>query len=322
MAETLDKVFEGIHKAKERRLSWYMVAADAAEIADPKAWRSRYPSKEVMWATIEESTGYGRNLLQRYVTTFRALAEIEQKHRSELQDVLGSKPRSAGCLAARIGPFAPAEVATRAYKLDAAEGLALIRRMLVGKLSTSRVREEYKDLLNRQPEGKVVSFKSVGDARRELDQKVAALEGSAAVLYGNEDVRFYYRRYRFSLVNIDVTALTWQGLGLSFVDGFVVLHGIPPKAEDDYQELLSKVDYRASFFRHLWLYIANPEKWSLERISQDLNRLGLLTVGIASYEETGEVKVLRRPRGGDKPQRYQTVVEEVMRQGIPDFAAE
>ena len=112
-------------------------------------------------------------------------------------------------------------------------------------------------------------------------------------------------------MNIDVTALTWQGLGLSFVDGFTTLDGMPPKTEEGYQELLSMTDYRASFFRHLWLYSTNPEKWPLERISQDLNRLGLLYVGIASHGESRDVKVLRRPRGTEKPQRYQTVVEEV-----------
>jgi hypothetical protein len=106
------------------------------------------------------------------------------------------------------------------------------------------------------------------------------------------------------------------------VDGFTTVDGVPPKTAESYQELLSMTDYRASFFRHLWLYSTKPEKWPLERLSQDLNRLGLLTVGIASHGESGEVKVLRRPRGTDRPQRYQTVVEEVMRQGIPDFAAE
>jgi len=319
---TLDEGLKNLHQAKDRKLPWAEVAEIVADITGAKEWRTRYASREDMWAALEESTGFKRNILQRFATTYRAISEIEQKHRAELRDALGLKASGRGSLAWAIGSFGKAELVTRAYKIDAADGLPLIRRVLISGLSINDIREEYREILNRQPEGKIVRFKSAADARQDMARSIAALEENASLLYGNEDARFYYGRYRFSLVSIDAVALAWQGLSVSFVDGFVIVQGAPPKAEADYQELLSKIDYRASFFRHLWLYAPMPGNWPLERISQDMNRLGLLSVGIALREEGGEVRVVRRPRGGEKPPRYHTVIEEVMRQGIPDFAAD
>jgi len=80
-----------------------------------------------------------------------------------------------------------------------------------------------------------------------------------------------------------------------------VLPPSPPRTETGHQDLLSRTEYAASLFRHLWLYAPAPDQWLMDRLIRDLGRLDLMAVGIVALDDSSDLRVLRQACAGDKP---------------------
>lgn len=317
----LDERLETLSKLPAKRSDWGKVAAIVADLADDHDWQKRFSSKAAMWEDLGGRIGSNQNMASRLAQTYRGVCAIEAKHQDELRDVLKPNAGRLVSLAEALSSFGKAELIVRTYKKDPNIGLDLVRKVVLGGMPVSQLKDEYNDLVNSLAPGRRRRFKTVSQAVQEKSQ-ISQLEENASLIYGGDEARFYYGRYHFRLVSVDAVALSWRDMKISFVDGFVLAAPISQDKNREYQNLLSATDYQASFFRHLWLYFPMMIDGFADRLGDDLNRLGLATVGILVETEPGEIKAVRRPKAGEPPARYQTVLQEIMRQGIPDFGAE
>ncbi|WP_188664415.1 hypothetical protein [Terasakiella brassicae] len=318
--------FEKIQGAKAKRMDWLELASCVEKMLQSPELLSVYPNREAFWNDVEQATGYSRNALQRQSTTKRLLENHEKAEKDFLQEMLGLKEWKPGIVAEIIGQFPKMELYFRIYKYDPMEAIKLLKRMQEEPVSVAKIRDILSRLLDKNPTFEPYTpthtFQSRHNKSRanEERERTAALEQQQAIIYESENVSIYFDHFQFRYVSIDAVALQHGEEGqISNLDGFLILKGLTPKRDSTFQRLLATIDYRSSFFRHLWLYSMNTSPWPLDQINSAIDELGIQQIGIIEYNPKSGLEIMRKPESSEKPMRYNIVMNEIMRQGIKDY---
>lgn len=320
--ESLDDLLAQIQDAQARRMDWIELGAVIAKIRQQPEWAKSFSTREAFWDELGNVTGYGRNTLQRMTSTLEKLRLMQKAEPALLKAVVGKRAREEDVLARIIGNVQKAEFIARIYKYEPESAFRQIQQMTESRIPVIQLREVWNEIINSRPEMRSPGFVSPKkDGSKDLKQeRLAELDEQRSLLYAGEDASIYFGRYKFELVSADAVGICCEkDGGLRFVDGFMIFDRVRPRTDSAFEECLAGIDYRARFFRHLWIFAPFEMDHTLDKIGDAMDKLGILQAGIVKYEDDVGLKIVRRPNGTEKPSRYQMVVQDVMRQGIPDF---
>lgn len=321
-------LFVPIEEARHKRMDWIALADAVTELKMSADVRRACPTREDFWETAAVASGYTRNALQRMATTVTRIREIEEHNKAEIKKCLSMRKWSDGALLRALEHFPKAEIFARIHRLEPAEAWNLLQRMQSERFTVARLNEILKDLTNVDPRAQ--SFGRPGSViKPKTKERFALIDAHKQEIYADESVSIYFRRYKFPLVSADAVALSCSDEGaIEFIDAFQVLSSIAKKTDESFRDVLSSIDYKSRFFRHVWLFLADPADLNpelinppVERLTCAIDELGISRIGILTVTEDSEFRIIRRPKGNEKPERYQSALTEVMRQGVPDFGA-
>ncbi len=314
-------------------MNWVELAEAVNTLKKSPEMRQDYPTRKAFWDGLGQNTGYSANALQRMESTLVRIREIEKEDRKALKENLGLKKWREGALLNALDHFPKAEIFARIHKLDPAEAGYLLQRMQSERMSVNRMKEILRDISNSNPD--VPKFVTPGQKPLDARQRFSVIDEHKNEIYTGGEVSIYFRRYKFPFVSADAVATkSNEDGGIEFIDAIQLIAGLRKKSEEGFRDFLSGVDFRTSFFRHLWIFLADPidvaepdgsdpifTQTPLDHLTQAVDELGIERIGIVAYDEGDGIKIIRRPKGDEKPKRYQSVLNEVMRQGLPDFGS-
>lgn len=327
-----DSIVQNLNKikdAKKNRMMWTTLAETLVVLKKSPDMRREFPDRAAFWEMLAPHTGYSRNALQRMESTLRRIREIEKENREALRRTLGVESWENGLLLKVLNHFPKAEIFARMHRLDAAEARHLLERMTTERISVSQMKDVLRDVTNAHPDTPKFVV-SRGEERTDPREWFVRLDNNKGEIYSGIEVGIYYRQYAFSYVSADAIAISCNDDGgIAFIDAFQVVTNLEEKTDDGFRDLLSAIDYRSSFFRHVWLVLVGEARkadsfatnYPVESLEHGIDELGIQGIGIIRLSDEGDLDVVRLPRGGDKPTRYRSVLTDVMRQGVPDFGA-
>ncbi|MBO6947535.1 MAG: hypothetical protein JJ855_06105 [Rhodospirillales bacterium] len=318
-------LFAPIEDARRKRMDWIAIADAVTELKNAPVTRTTFSTREEFWEAAAAASGYTRNALQRMATTVVRIREIEQANKESIKKCLSRRKWSDDILLEALDHFPKAEIFARIHRLEPAEAWQLLERMQTEKFSVIRLKEILRDISNTVP--RTQQFSQPGAGKAVVNERFAMIDAHKSEIYADDAVNIYFRRYRFPLVSADAVALSCnEDGGIEFIDAFQIVSSISKKSDEGFRDLVSGIDFKTSFFRHVWLFLADPADMDtdqfnppIERLSRAVDELGISRLGIVTISDDAEFRVLRRPKGNDKPARYQNALTEVMRQGVPDF---
>ncbi len=322
---SIDSQFDRIRDARSRRMDWIELADAIVTIERSPDLKLLHGTKEDFWKNLTELTGYDRNTLQRMTSVLRNLRRIQKEERKTLQEIFAERSAEKDLLARIVENVHKAEFLIRIYRTEPNTAFDLIERMKREKVPVARVREAWGEVLNSHPERRAPDFRVASHAfpgNATKTQRLAELEEHKSLIYGGDNASIYFNRYKFAFVSADAVGICCEDDGgLRFVDGFMILDRPAPKSDSAWENCFASIDYRSRFFRHLWIFAPFEAESALAKISKGIDKLDIPQVGIVKYEGEVGIKVLRRPSNNAKPSRYPMLVQDIMRQGIPDFGA-
>jgi len=319
--QSFDELLAKLDNARDRRLPWTEIAMLINAIEKTPAGKQYSANKEHFWEMLAQKTRYTRNALQRMRSTLIRGNAIADREKMKLQEILGQRALEPNALFDVLGHFHTAELFARIHSADPDAALDLLAEMRDKKIPVVRIKEILSEVTNRKYSSSAApSFLMPKDALHRKDA-LALIDEHKSLLYGGDDVSIYFKRYDFEFVSIDAVGIRCGEDGaLQLVDGFMFMTGSPGNNKLAFQNLLSDIDYRSSFFRHVWLCRNSSFRWPSEEINFAIDALDIHQVGIIEFDETdSEMKIVRRPKGDARPSRYSLTLREIMRQGIPDF---
>ncbi|EKF10348.1 hypothetical protein [Thalassospira profundimaris] len=319
--QSFDELLAKLDNARDRRLPWTEIAMLINAIEKTPAGKQYSANKEHFWEMLAQKTRYTRNALQRMRSTLIRGNAIADREKMKLQEILGQRALEPNALFDVLGHFHTAELFARIHSADPDAALDLLAEMRDKKVPVVRIKEILSEVTNRKYSSSAApTFLMPKDALHRKDA-LALIDEHKSLLYGGDDVSIYFKRYNFEFVSIDAVGIRCGEDGaLQLVDGFMFMTGSPGNNKLAFQNLLSDIDYRSSFFRHVWLCRNSSFRWPSEEINFAIDALDIHQAGIIEFDETGsEMKIVRRPKGNDRPSRYSLTLREIMRQGIPDF---
>lgn len=320
-AQSFDELLSKLDDARGRRMAWTQIASIINEIEKTPAGKQYSANKEHFWEMLAQKTRYTRNALQRMRSTLIRGNAIAEREKTKLQEILGKRAFDPNALFDVLGHFHTAELFARIHSADPDAALNLLAQMRDERVPVVRIKEILSEVTNRKYSSSAApSFLMPKDVLHR-EQALALIDEHKSLLYGSDDVSIYFKRYAFEFVSIDAVGIRCGDDGaLQLVDGFMFMTGSPAKHKLAFQNLLSDIDYRSSFFRHVWLCRTSSFRWPSKEINSAIDALGIQQVGIIEFDEnSGDLKILRRPKGDSRPLRYPLTLREIMRQGIPDF---
>ncbi len=278
-------------------------------------------NKEQFWEMLAQKTRYTRNALQRMRSTLIRGNIIADREKAKLQEILGQRALEPNALFDVLGHFHTAELFARIHSADPDAALHLLAQMRDERVPVVRIKEILSEVTNRKHSSSAAPSFLMPREVLHREQALALIDEHKSLLYGGDDVSIYFNKYEFEFVSIDAVGIRCGDDGaLQLVDGFMFMTGSPGKHKLAFQNLLSDIDYRSSFFRHVWLCRTCSFRWPSEEINSAIDALGIRQVGIIEFDEnSGDLKILRRSKGDSRPSRYPLTLREIMRQGIPDF---
>jgi len=319
--QSFDELLAKLDNARDRRLPWTEIAMLINAIEKTPTGKQYSANKEHFWEMLAQKTRYTRNALQRMRSTLIRGNAIADREKMKLQEILGQRALEPNALFDLLGHFHTAELFARIHSADPDAALDLLAEMRDKKVPVVRIKEILSEVTNRKYSSSAApTFLMPKDALHRKDA-LALIDEHKSLLYGGDDVSIYFKRYNFEFVSIDAVGIRCGEDGaLQLVDGFIFMTGSPGNNKLAFQNLLSDIDYRSSFFRHVWLCRNSSFRWPSEEINSAIDALDIHQVGIIDFdEEGGEMKIVRRPKGDTRPSRYSLTLREIMRQGIPDF---
>mgnify|MGYP005810909209 CR=1 FL=1 len=320
-AQSFDELLAKLDDARGRRMPWTQIASIINEIEKTPAGKQYSANKEHFWEMLAQKSGYTRNALQRMRSTLIRGNAIADREKTKLQEILGQRSLEPNALFDVLGHFHTAELFARIYSADPDAAFNLLAQMRDERVPVVRIKEILSEVTNRKHSSSAKpTFLTRKDALHR-EQALALIDEHKSLLYGGDDVSIYFKRYEFEFVSIDAVGIRCGDDGaLQLVDGFMFMTSVPARHKLAFQNLLSDIDYRSSFFRHVWLCRNSSFRWPSEEINAAIDALDIHQVGIIEFdEEGGEMKIVRRPKGDARPSRYSLTLREIMRQGIPDF---
>ncbi|MHC8491239.1 hypothetical protein ACTU44_00850 [Thalassospira sp. SM2505] len=319
--QSFDELLAKLENARERRLPWTEIAMLINAIEKTPTGKQYAANKEQFWEVLVQKTRYTRNALQRMRSTLIRGRAIAEREKVKLQEILGSRAHEPNALFDVLGHFHTAELFARIHSADADAALDLLAQMRDEKVPVIRIKEILSEVTNRKFSSSAIPKYLMPNEVIHRQQALALIDEHKSLLYAGEDVSIYFKRYEFEFFSIDAVGIRCGDDGaLQLVDGFMFLTGTPANNKQGFQNLLSDIDYRSSFFRHVWLCRTSSFRWPSEDILSAIDMLDIRQVGIIEFDENNaELKIIRRPKGDTRPARYSLTIREIMRQGIPDF---
>lgn len=320
-AHSFDELLEELDDARGRRMPWTQIASIINQIEKTPVGKQYAANKEQFWELLAKKTVYTRNALQRMRSTLIRCTTIAEREKTRLKEVLGPQSAEPNDLLDVLGHFHSAELFARIHSADADVAIELLGKMRNERVPVTRIKEILSEVTNRRHSSSSSTLFVMPKSFFHRKEALALIDEHKSQLYGGEDVSIYFKKYEFEFVSIDAVGIRCSEDGaLQLVDGFMFLTGSPLKNKLGFQNLLSDIDYRSSFFRHVWLCRSSSFRWSTEDIIVATDVLGIDQVGIIEVDErSSDMRVLRRPKGDNRPSRYSLTLREIMRQGIPDF---
>lgn len=326
MSQPVDvrEVLKTFHDTKNRKnFDWREVAGAFQRIRASGLWRQHYESHSAWLEAASSETDYSIGMLQRMLASYQFLALMEKGQSAVCKKLLDIEKVEKLSLST-------IEYAKRIYDIDPQQGLDTLKKVAMGEVTFTNVRDDYEGLIRSRNDAKrsmerhTVSPGKLGlrKAHQKLDDMRNAVEARALLLVDDPQAQVCFNKYKFKFVAPNGVIIGRKGAQITHVDGvdFRIV-----RVPGHYKQLLAEVVFASSFFRSYWLIVPKDGTRpvdnlliNVDKLLKDLPVLGIGSVGIAAIQETTNpsLEVLHRPERAEISSRQDFLIDEIYRQGI------